>query len=137
MKFQWINLPDSRTTGAFITARCYRQPDSSVRLDLYFSRRAVEKFGLKRGERLLIGLNEETQSLGFKLTMFGGHVLQHRVAQGALRCVVTLPFSSLIDAQFVKEEDISIFEETTILPFKFCSQGATVSTIPTALLKAA
>lgn len=119
MKVTWINEGTSRLTGAFMTLRSHREADGTVRLNLYFSAHAAATLGLRRGERLLVGLDDHGTKLLFKPTLYGGNVIKGREVDDALQCMVTLPLQNLPKPQAVREADVQMSPDHIMVPFEF------------------
>lgn len=123
MNVTWINEGTSRSTGAFMTLRSHREPHGAVRLNLYFSAHAAATLGLRRGERLLVGLDDKGTRLVFKPTLYGGNVIKGREVDDALQCVVTLPIQNLPKPQAVRESDVQMNTDHVQIPFEFDCQA--------------
>lgn len=119
MSMTWINGSLSRFDGGFMTLRARRGAGGSVRLNLYFSAAAVKRLGLRRGERLLVGVDENAQKLAFKPTLFGGNSLRGRDGSSHLECDVTMPIFNLPQPQLVDEADLCEDGDAISVPFKF------------------
>ena len=119
MKITWINEHNGRMPGGFMTLRSHREADGTVRLILYFPAYAAASLGLKRGERLLVGLDEQGTRLLFKPTLFGGNVLKGRSVDDSLQCMVTLPLQNLPKPQAVREDEVVITSDQVMVPFTF------------------
>ena len=133
----WINDASTRYTGAFMTLRAHREGTGSIRLTMYFSAQAGVALGLKRGERLLVGLDDSGQRLYFKPTMFGGNVIKGREIDEALMCAVTLPVQNLPRPQVVRDSEVKTEGNHMSVPFEFDSKDFRGWSNPRPLLAAA
>lgn len=115
---KWINTPSSRTNGAFITARASREATGQQRLNIYFSKRAVEALGLRGGERMLVGIDFSGRRLALKPTMFGGNCLKRKQHGDHLELFLTIPSNKELPAPVsINEQQIAIGEDMFFMPY--------------------
>ena len=119
MNIHWINETSTHTRAAFVTLRCHREADGTVRLNIYFAERAAAALNLHRGERLLVGLDDTGKKLYFRPTLFGGNVIKGRAADNTLQCMVTLPLQNLPAPQLIRESDLIMTPDHIAVPFEF------------------
>lgn len=115
---KWINTPSSRTNGAFITARASREASGQQRLNIYFSKRAVESLGLQGGERMLVGIDADNRRLALKPAMFGGNRLKMKQHGDHLELFLTIPSTKpLPNPVSVNEDQIGIENDMFTMPY--------------------
>lgn len=119
MNITWVNEGNTRASGAFMTLRSHREASGAVRLNLYFSANAAKTLGLERGERLLVGLDDQGSRLIFKPTLFGGNAIKGRELSNDLQCLVSLPLQTIPRPQIVRESDVVINTDHVSVPFAF------------------
>jgi len=115
---KWINTPSNRTNGAFITARASREASGQQRLNIYFSRRAVDSLGLVGGERMLVGVDISNRRLALMPTKFGGNCLKRKQSRDHLELLLTVPSSKDLPAPVsVNEDEIELTKDMFTMPY--------------------
>lgn len=128
----WINLGQTtRLNGAFITLRGSRTPAGHIRLNVYFSAAAVDRLKLRCGERMLVGLDGNTQKLVLRETIFGGTALTARTGRMELAMAPTLPTFAMPDPQSIDPADVRQEGRDWVMPFRFDASAILVDTVHT------
>jgi len=115
---KWINTPTNRQNGAYITARATREASGYQRLNIYFSKRAVESLGLQGGERMLVGIDLHNRRLCLKPAMLGGNRLKTKQHGDHLELLLTIPSTKpLPEPVLVNEDQVGVSDDMFTLPY--------------------